>query len=229
VRLAYDTPAQSDSLTRGGPLMGTPARWSSRLGVSSNDARRNVWSLDGSYSTDERDGWGYSARTRLLVRLRDRYTFSVAPGYERALDSRQYFATLEGGPAATFGERYVFAELDRSTIFTQLRAGMAMTPNVGLDVYVEPFAASGSYESFGELPAAGSDELRLYGTDGTSIAPQPDGSQVVTVDGQTFTLDNADFDLSSYRSNVVFHWDYAQGSTLYVVWAQNRVSGDFRG
>jgi hypothetical protein len=229
LRVAHDTRALSDSLTRGGPLMGTGEAWRSRAGVSSNDARRHVWSLDGLYGSDELGGRTWGASTRLLLRPKNRFTFSITPGYERTRDVRQFFTSLEGGAPEAFGRRYVFATLDQSTTYARLRAGLSLTPNLGLDLYVEPFAANGTFDRFGELAAARSRELRLYGTDGTTITRLDDGSWVVTDGEQSFPLDDADFDSTSFRSNVVFHWDYARGSTLFVVWTQNRLGEDFTG
>ena len=64
----------------------------------------------------------------------------------------------------------------------------------------------------------------MYGTDGTTIDRQPDGSYVVTDGASTFTLSNRDFNTRSYRSNVVLRWEWRPGSLFYVVWQQNRAS-----
>ena len=228
-RIAYDTRALSDDLTRGGPLMGSGAAWRTQFGLASNSALRHQWSLDGSYTNDEFGGWGLGLSTEFSTRPNAHVELSITPGYERALDSRQFFEQIPDGRPQTFGTRYVFASLDRSTVYAQLRAGLAITPNVGFEFYAEPFAASGSYSDFGELAAARSRDLRLYGTDGTTILPLEDGSFEVTDGDQTFTIGNGNFDFWSFRSNAVFRWDYMQGSTIYLVWQQNRLAEDFRG
>jgi hypothetical protein len=61
-----------------------------------------------------------------------------------------------------------------------------------------------------------------YGTNGSILAVNPDGSQVVNVGGSTFSLRNRDFNTLSFRSNVVLRWEWRTGSTLYVVWQQDR-------
>ena len=66
--------------------------------------------------------------------------------------------------------------------------------------------------------------LRIYGTDGTTITRQADGSYRVTDGAAAFTLANSDFNTRSYRSNVVLKWEWRPGSILYVVWQQNRAS-----
>ena len=67
--------------------------------------------------------------------------------------------------------------------------------------------------------------LRMYGTDGTTIVRLADGS---------YTRDRRRVDVLAsriatstsgpYRSNVVLKWEWRPGSTLYVVWQQNRAS-----
>ena len=93
----------------------------------------------------------------------------------------------------------------------------------------EPFAASGRYSRFGELTRPRARDLRLYGTDGTTFTTNTDGSitvtdsQVLTAGNPTqFTLPFNDFNVRSWRSNLVLRWEYRRGSTLYVVWQQNR-------
>ncbi len=66
--------------------------------------------------------------------------------------------------------------------------------------------------------------LRIYGTDGTTITRQADGSHRVTDGSASFTIPNKDFRNLSYRSNVVLKWEWRPGSTLYAVWQQNRAS-----
>ena len=222
LRLARDSRSLSDDLTRGGPLMGTGEAWRSRLGVASNHALRGVWSLDAYHASDEFGGLSYGATTRFLWRFSDHLTVTVAPGYDTARGVRQFFTRVEGGNPATFGARYIFAELDQRTLYTRLRTAVSFTPHLGLELYVEPFASSGRYDRFGELAAARSRELRLYGGDGTTLEPQPDGTQLVRVDGQTFVLEDGDFDARSYRANAVLRWDFAQGSSIYLVWSSNR-------
>ena len=47
--------------------------------------------------------------------------------------------------------------------------------------------------------------------------------------GDTFVLPNRDFNIRSFRSNVVLRWEWRPGSTLFVVWQQNRDSFESQG
>jgi len=114
------------------------------------------------------------------------------------------------------------ADVDRSTYSTQFRLNYTFKPDLTLDFYGEPFAASGRYDHLGELAAARTRLRRLYGTDGTTLATLADGSQRVTDGATSFTLRNRDFNVESFRSNLVLRWEWRAGSTLYLVWQQDR-------
>jgi hypothetical protein len=146
----------------------------------------------------------------------------VTPLYDRVTEPQQYVSTLSGGRPETYGSRYIFAFIDRSTLSMQYRLGLTLKPDVNLDVYAEPFAASGRYYDYGELREPRSRDRILYGTEGTTLSLQPDGSQIVTAGSSTFTLRNRDFNTLSFRSNVVLRWEWRAGSILYAVWQQDR-------
>ncbi|MGH7720945.1 MAG: hypothetical protein ACREON_19125, partial [Gemmatimonadaceae bacterium] len=54
------------------------------------------------------------------------------------------------------------------------------------------------------------------------IARLDDGSYEVIDGGSAFTIGNPDFDVLSFRSNAVLRWEWRPGSTLFVVWQQDR-------
>lgn len=220
--LTYSQGALSDRLTRGGPIMGTPAgtRWGvilqNRIGA------RNGWGVDLSGRRDENGGWAQDLELSFSLRPGDRWEMSVDPLWSRGTDTRQFVTTESNGRSETFGTRYVFAHVDLSEISGQFRLNYTFTPNLTLETYVEPFAASGRFHRFGELLAPGRRELLEYGTNGTTIMGNSDGTHTVADGNQTFDIDNQDFNERSFRSNAVLRWEWRLGSTLYLVWQQNR-------
>ena len=48
--------------------------------------------------------------------------------------------------------------------------------------------------------------------------------QPVTDGAASFTLRNTDFNVQSFRSNLVLRWEWRAGSTLYLVWQQDAES-----
>ena len=57
-----------------------------------------------------------------------------------------------------------------------------------------------------------------------SLAFLPGGDMLVTDGATVFRLENNDFNVDSFRSNVVLRWEWRAGSALYLVWQQDRSS-----
>ncbi len=217
---------QDDRLTRGGPLMQTPRSWSAILGVENNNAARTRGELAANYGGNEDGGLAFGVNGLVSLRPGAQWEVSARPSYSRQVETQQYVTTLAGGSAATYGGRYIFGRLDRSTYATEFRLNYTFKPDLTLDLYAQPFAASGRYENFAELAAARSRLLRRYGTGGTTVDRLEDGSFRVTDADSTFVLSNRDFNVLSFRSNVVLRWEWRLGSTLYLVWQQDRADDD---
>jgi hypothetical protein len=220
-------------LTRGGPAMGTPLGTQSVLSLQNRPGSNRQWSGTTTYRQNEFGDRSWIFSGSLSARPSPSLQLSIAPQYlneggtNATLNgpiNRQYLQAVSGGRPETYGKRYIFGIVNRTTFSSQFRVSYTFKPDVTLDVYAEPFAASGRYDGYGELLAAHSRFLRMYGTDGTTIARQTDGSYTVTDGAQTFTIKNADFNTRSYRSNVVLRWEWRPGSTFYLVWQQNRAS-----
>jgi hypothetical protein len=222
----YYRPTLSDALTRGGPLMGTGQQFAGQLSVSNRSGSRTRWRGSLNLAQDELDSWNTTATAGISLRPGAQWEVTIDPRVSRSVNTRQYITTRNGtGRAETYNNRYIFATVDRSELSARFRINYAITPDLTLETYAEPFAASGRYYDFGELSAARSKYLRLYGTAGTTITdPDSIGRRTVTADGQSFTLSNQDFNARSFRSNMVLRWEWRPGSTLFVVWQQDRAA-----
>ncbi|HLM66482.1 MAG TPA: DUF5916 domain-containing protein, partial [Longimicrobium sp.] len=221
--------AQSDNLTRGGPLMQTPAFTQLNAVVAGNPARRTRWRLDTQLLRDEDGGWRTRLEGNLSFRPGPRWELSVDPLWSREVTSRQYVRDMDGGTQATYGRRYVFAYVERGEVRARIRLNYAVSPDLTLETYAEPFASSGRFHSFGELRAARGRDLRTYGDEGTTITrDEATGERTVTDGAASFTLRNQDFDVRSFRSNAVLRWEWRPGSTLFVVWQQDRARDEPR-
>ena len=223
----------SDDRTRGGPIMIVESGWSFSGGVSNSYSGTTRYGLDFTYAVDEVDGWYSFLAPFWSTRAGNHWEFSVSPRYTGEVFARQYVSTLAdpnpNGHPATYGSRYIFAYIERSTLSTQFRMNYFFSPDLTLEVYMEPFAASGRYYDHGELAAARTNDLRYYGTDGTTITENPDGSHSVTDGADNFTLPDLDFGFLSFRSNLVLRWEFRPGSTFYFVWQRNLAGEDSPG
>ncbi len=218
----YFPAAQSDNLTRGGPSMGTGESWNMWAELWSNNQKKTTWNMWGGYSEGETGGWSYDLGGGATFRPGDRWQLSFNPRWNQRVSSRQYIDTFAGNNPLTFNERYLFSSIERSQLVAQIRLNYSFSPDLSLELYAEPFAASGRYFRFGELAAARSKDLRHYGAGGTSIVNNGDGTYTVTDGAQTFDFEQPDFNFLSFRSNLVMRWEWSPGSTLFLVWQQNR-------
>jgi hypothetical protein len=133
--------------------------------------------------------------------------------------------------------RYVFGRLDQKTFAMDTRLNVTFTPALTLQLFAQPFIASGSYTSFKEFAEARSRKMTYYGRDnGSSVTKTTDiqsgrvSSYTVDPDGAgaapAFTFDNPNFNFRSLRGTGVLRWEYRPGSTLYFVWTQQRDGTD---
>ena len=230
-RLAVHRRSLSDDLTRGGPLMGTPNAWALLGQITSRPNMPTTWTARTEYFNDEFGGWRWDASTGFSIRPASQWQASVDPTYSRWVDPRQYVTTRADGRAATFGGRYIFAYIERSQLSARFRLNYAFTPNFTVEGYAEPFAASGRFYDFGELPEPESRSLRIYGENGTgtTLTKNANGSSTVTDGATTFTLPALDFNRLSFRSNLVLRWEWLPGSTAYLIWQQSRFNETLEG
>jgi len=217
---------QDARLTRGGPLMAGPGGWTIDAVFGSSASAQTRWTGAAGASENELGGMSRRVTGSFSFRPGPRWQLSVEPAYDRLIDAQQYVSTLSGGRPETFGSRYLFAYIERSTFSTEFRMAFTLKPDVNLDVYAQPFAASGRYYDFGELLEPSSLQRLTYGTAGTTLDLMPDGNRIVNAGGSPFTLRNRDFNVRSFQSNVVLRWEWRPGSTMYAVWQQNRDAQD---
>lgn len=217
------TPGLSESATRGGPLAGTGWGSTTRFALSNAPGSRTQWhtALNGSWFPEGERGFQVSGG--LSWQPMDRVRLSLTPRYVRLRDSRQYIDTIDDagliGNPETFGKRYVFGTIERRELAVQARAQVVFSPDLALDLYAEPFASSGRYNRFGELPRPRSRDLALYGDELGAIARAgDDDAYEVTAGGESFRFDDPDFTALSFRSTAVLRWELSPGSTLFVVW-----------
>lgn len=226
-------PSLDHALTRGGPLMATARSWEVGLRLGNSFGAKTAWSVRASHGADALEGEASRVSGSLSLRPTSRVELRMQPSYSREFDSRQYVTTFDSGGPATYGQRYLFGVIDRSTMSAQLRMTYTVTPDLTLELYAEPFAASGRYYGIGELSRGRSTDLTVYPRDTTltpSLIRDPAGNYTLKdANGFRRVFDNPDFNVLSFRSNLVVRWEWRPGSTLFIVWQQSRFTADTRG
>ncbi len=230
---AYYTESFNNTRTRGGPLTLNPPGYQTSIWLSS-DSRKD-WEIGlgaGTFQTNPSYDWfvevGFDWRPvpNLL--------FSINPQFSRVFEYAQYVDTFDDAAATnTYGKRYVFGELDQKTLSASVRLNWTFTPQLSLQLYLQPLISSGDYNNFKELESPGTYNFIKYGENGSTYNPEtgtadPDGSGPA----EEIEISNPDFNVRSLRGNAVLRWEYLPGSVIYFVWTQTRSDeeeiGDFQ-
>ena len=134
----------------------------------------------------------------------------------------------------TYGVRYLLSDFIQTTVPIETRVNWILTPKLSLQAFIQPFIGVGDYFLFKELRAARTFDFNYFG-EGNSTIELKDGVYTVDPDGpgpaDSFFFPDPDFNLKSLRGTVVLRWEYRPGSTIYLVWTQDRADyghpGDF--
>jgi len=221
---AYSPEMVSNRLTRGGPLTKNPSGWGAMLDFGSDDRKSWVLGIGFNGGFDESSKY-YSISPSLRWKPADNLSLTISPDYSRDRTNAQWVGAFDDPTAtATYGKRYVFAEMNQTTLSTGIRLNWTFTPRLSLQLYAQPLIASGDYYDFKELAQEKSYEFNIYGEGESTYDAQ---NYIVDPDGENgpaepIELWNPDFNFKSLRGNAVLRWEYSPGSTLYFVWTQRR-------
>jgi hypothetical protein len=132
--------------------------------------------------------------------------------------------------AATFGTRHVFATLDQKEISMITRLDWTFSPKLSLQLFLQPLISAGDFTQLKEFAQPRTYDFAVYGQDKGTITETSDGSVIDPGDGgAAFTIPEQNFTIRSLRGNAVLRWEWRPGSTLFLVWQQNRQSDDTSG
>jgi hypothetical protein len=101
---------------------------------------------------------------------------------------------------------YVYGTLRRDVISITARATLALSRDLSVELYMQPFVAVGDYSDIRKLARPSSYEF------------------------EPVSLDfDPDFNSKSLRGNLVIRWEYMRGSTLFAVWQVSTFDGSNAG
>jgi len=237
-RFSYERTFESmdDRLTRGGPLAQKPSGHQVSLNQTTDFSKPYSAFANVRYEWDEAGGDQTSYMLHLGIKTSSTWELSLGPRLSFNNSVAQYVDEKEDPEAtATYNSRYVFADLEQTTLSMDFRLNMTFTPDLTLELYAQPFIASGDYGTLKELAAPGTFDFIRYGIDAGELYVDEDGDSTVDPDGEgpaeSFTIYNRDFNRVSLRGTGVLRWEWRPGSTLFFVWQQSRSSyedyGDF--
>jgi hypothetical protein len=225
-------PATSTRATRGGPELRQPHYLEVFGGWESDGRKALSWSLEGFASTNGgNDGGGIGLSADLSWRPSSNLTLSAGPEYNANRNGTQFLLGVTDPMAtATYGRRYVFGNLKQQTVSANLRVNWIFSPKLSFELFAQPLISSGEYLGVREFLKPNTFDFLEYGSNGSTIDRE---SGMVDPDGagpaEPFSIGQPDFTFASLRGNAVVRWEFAPGSTMYLVWTQDRAYDDASG
>lgn len=193
--------AQDGWATRGGPFMTAPGGGFMGVSFSTDDRKRIVLGLNGNRNWDEFGAWNNGVSASIQFKPSSSVRVSLEPQVSRSRGLAQYVQTTPDDTAvATYGYRYVFSDIDQTQVSMSTRGTWVINPRMSVQVYTQPLMAVGDYWNFKSLAAPRTFDFEPF-----------DGF-----------VGDPDFNFKSLRLNAVYRWEWRLGSTLYIVWTQER-------
>jgi hypothetical protein len=230
--LSFD--AYNNRTTRGGPIMKSEGEYNYSIYINS-DSRKDITAFIGLSGSRSKHSNYYGYFSSLNFRPASNIFISLEPSIDFNSEYAQWVTSRRDLLAvSTYGRRYIFAEMNQKTFVMGMRLNWTFTPDLSLQLYIQPLISSGDYKNYKEFAKPKTYDFVVYGKDGnstldeTNLTVDPDGNGPAG----SFQIDNPDFNFKSLRGNAVLRWEYLPGSIFYFVWTQSRSDfeniGEFR-
>ncbi|HEX2211466.1 MAG TPA: DUF5916 domain-containing protein [Longimicrobium sp.] len=227
-----------DRLSRGGPVVRRPGGYLLHSRMNTDPRKPFVFSINGNYLAYADDAMYFSSAATLRFKPAPNVQVSVGPAYTFDRGTAQYVTSHADATATHFaGQRAVFADIDQHIFSMNTRLNWTFTPDLTLELFAQPFVFAGDYDNFKEYTGPRTTAQMVYGEDfGTACYDaganrytlDPNGNCAVAAQRspQAFSFNNPDLNFRSLRGNAVLRWEYRPGSTLFLVWQQQRAAGE---
>ncbi|MBI1939261.1 MAG: carbohydrate binding family 9 domain-containing protein [Ignavibacteriales bacterium] len=220
----------SPSLIWGGPLFKMDGYWNYKMNFGSDHTRQLSFSFEyeNRFYDDDVSKY-YHLSPSFTYRITDALSFSGNVYYDFTRNNLQYIETQQSGGK----EIYFLGKIDQDVYGITARVSFYITPDLSIQYYGSPFSAARKYSSIKKVtdPLANNYNERFHTYNQNEIQYNNiAGAYLIDNDadgGADFTIHNPDMSFREFRSNFVLKWEYNPGSTIYLVWSQNRsaVSG----
>lgn len=213
----------STNLLRGGPSFRMPHRWSSWYSTSTDSRKKLVLNINGNLSRGSEDSSDlFRIGTGLTYRPTGILNISWNPYYMKRRESMQYITLGAVGEQS----RYVFGSITQEVVSFSFRLNFTLLPDLSLQYWGQPFVATGHYSDFkyvtNPMASRFSDRYAILQEDQIQLIDEVyhvDENRDGTTD---YLFVKPDFRFKEFLSNLVIRWEYSPGSTLHLVWSQNR-------
>jgi len=223
-----DMIGRSNGELRGGPSMLMPGGFNFWGYLSTDPSRKFSAGINANrYASDDASGHFYSFGLDLTWAPANAVNVSLMPFYNSNATLLQYVdeTSMLGEP------RYIFASLSQQTLGIPVRINIGLSPDLTVQYYGQPFISAGKYSDYKMIthPDAGLFTDRFVTFNEQQISYSAD-DELFSIDENTdgsadYSFYKPDFNAFYFLSNLVIRWEYRPGSSVYLVWSQNRSDG----
>lgn len=215
----------SNADLRGGPSIKYPGELNHWFYINTDNRKKlrfNVeyWNTWGTHNFLRSKG----AWSSLTYRPMNALSISFQPSINFNNNELQYVDTYEFNN----NDSYVVASIDQKTYKFSFRLTYNMNPNMSIQYWGQPFVTRGEYSNFKRITNSNAEDYyNRFRQFSESEINYNSVDEIYSIDENTdgivdYEIDNPNFDFTQFRSNMVFRWEYKPGSTLFVVWTQER-------
>jgi hypothetical protein len=192
-----------DHCARGGPALRSDRQLLPWLSLQGDNRSTVVPNLSANWTiTDGGRSHAMTVNPTVAIRVSSRVQATVGLLFASNHDNTQWLGNFRDSAGVHFG----FAHLEQTTRSLTFRLDYAATPRLSVESYVSPFVSDGVYSDVRALstaPLSASYDARF-----TPYSP-PAGTASA-------------FGVRQLRGTSVLRWEYAPGSTLFLVWSHTR-------
>ncbi len=221
--ISYNTHNISNADLRGGPSIRYPGNvyyWTYVM----TDSRKKLYAeINPELSIGHKNfSMNFDLNMEFTYRPINALNFTVAPSFSKNKNQMQYVATTD----VSGNTRYVVAEIDQTVARISFRVTYMLTPNISIQYWGQPFGSSGKYSNYKIVTdSRASTYTQRFHQLPTEWLKLSDSYFEVDEDNNgtaEYGFDKPDFNFGQFRSNLVIRWEYIPGSTLFLVWTQER-------
>jgi hypothetical protein len=221
--LSYEPTMISNADLRGGPALRYPGRLSYRFFLYSDERKKlsvginPVWNKGLQSDLDVR-----ALNFNINYRPMNALSIIISPGIEQNRNKLQYVDTGESDGA----QKYIVGQINQTTARVSVRLTYMVTPNLSIQYWGQPYGSAGKYTNYKLISNPGSSSYEnLFNSISDDCLGTEDDRYTVdeNLDGLAeYSFDKPDFNFGQFRSNLVIRWEYIPGSTVFLVWTQEK-------
>ena len=193
----------NDRITRGGPTMLRPKDWNTQVSVTTNTSKSVHGTITGAYRRDAAGEYQVTLKGGINARPTSYIQLGIHPGYINSLDLDQDQGFV--GYDAQNNPQILFSNMKLNLLYTEIRANVTFTPRLSFQTYLRPYYYTADFTNYKTFS-----ESKTF-----NFTP---------IDAETNEAYDTGYDLDSktLQGNAILRWEYAPGSTLFLVWQQSR-------